>query len=126
VDRIQRDNGSVAGFARWKHLCEIGCVRVGFSNADPYQSTARVASRPAKTQSERDLDLPEAAGWRAEGRASGMSGAARSDRRETCGGAVAVAVCNLPTTPPFAPNGFVSGRSEGSIAIIGGECDVCN
>jgi hypothetical protein len=114
----------------------MGGVRTGSSNADANQlfHRSRVSSScsismadSARSQSERGLDSAERSpSGEPEARASGKSGAARSDRRETCGGAVAVAVCNLPTTPPFAPNGFVSGRSEGSIAIIGGECDVCN
>ena len=37
-------------------------------------------------KSEGDLDLPEAAGRRAEGRASGKSAAQRSEQRETSGG----------------------------------------
>jgi len=56
---------------------------------DPWLLTACGASR-VRSQSERGLDLaespPKGGG---EARASGKSGAARSDRRETSGGAVA-------------------------------------
>ena len=48
-----------------------GYVRVGFSNANTNQFTA-TPTDSARSQSERDLDLPEAAGRRAEGRVRGM------------------------------------------------------
>ena len=67
------------------HL-EGGYVRTGFSNSHAIQFSALEPTGSSRSQSERDLDLPEAAGRRAEGRASGKSDGTRSDRRETsCG-----------------------------------------
>jgi len=88
---------SLAGTARAGHL-DRGVVRTGSSNADPNQFSATAATGSSRSQSERDLAVPEAGGSRAEGRASGKSGAARSDRRETSGGAVCcgAAGCRRP------------------------------
>ena len=72
------------------HLCGRGCVRVSSSCAEDYRFTARAATGSSRAQSERDLAVPEAAGRRAEGRASGKSDGTRSDRPETSGGVVAV------------------------------------
>lgn len=72
-----------------------GSVRTGSSNADPIQfchrksvgcSSISAPTDSPKSQSEGDLAVPEAAERRAEGRPSGKSGAARSDRRETSSG----------------------------------------
>ena len=62
-----------------------GVVRTGSSNAEAIDSNAPTTGA-SRSQSERDLDLPEAAGRRAEGRASGKSDGTRSDRSETSGG----------------------------------------
>ena len=94
-----------------------------------YWLAMRLATGSARSQSERDLDLPVAAGRRAEGRASGKSGAARSDRRETSGGAVAVeagAVCNLRHTPAPLVTAVAHGLFEGCTCEIGGESNVGN
>jgi len=72
------------------HLCGRGCVRVSSSCAEDYRFTARAATGSSRAQSERDLAVPEAAGRRVEGRASGKSDGTRSDRSETSGGAVSV------------------------------------
>ena len=66
------------------------CVRTGSSNADPNQFSAPAAAGSSRSQSERDLAVPEAGGSRAEGRASGKSDGKRSDRSKTSGGAVSV------------------------------------
>jgi len=68
-----------------------GSVRTGSSDADPIEFCPTSQRLPllgrSRAQSERGLDSAE---WSPEGdpeaRASGKSGAARSDRRETSGG----------------------------------------
>lgn len=83
-DDSHRGSGSAAGIARWD-TCGKVVVRASFSNADAIHLFATTTGG-AFPQSERDLDLPEAAGRRAEGRASGKSAAQRSEQRETsCG-----------------------------------------
>jgi len=88
------DNRELAGIETPTQFT-FQCVRVGYSVTESIQFSALSAScsfsistptGAAFTQSERDLDLPEAAVRRAEGRASGKSDGTRSDRRETCGG----------------------------------------
>lgn len=108
-------------------------VRTCSSYADPNQfcplsqicvSAIALASSPG-TQSEGDLAVPEAAGRRAEGRPSGKSGAARSDRRETSGGVVrGGAVRNLHTTPLRGVNGGDDGLVSRCTSRIGGESSV--
>ena len=85
-DESHRGNGSVAGFARWDS-CGKGIVRTGSSCAEAIDSNAPTTGA-SRSQSERDLAVREAAGRRAERRASGKSDGKRSDRRETSGGAV--------------------------------------
>ena len=58
-----------------------GEVRVSFSYAERIQITATSCNQRSYGKSERDLDLPEAAGRRAEGRASGKS--ERSERNDS-------------------------------------------
>ena len=85
--------GRVLSLAGWSRpmISLVGSVRTSSSNADNIDSFATQSSvnsvtvlyTAAFTQSEGDLAVPEAGGSRAEGRPSGKSGAARSDRRET-------------------------------------------
>jgi len=96
-DRSDEPTGrlSLAGWARPVGHLEGVHVRTGSSNADAIQFCHRTsddsfsispATGVAFSQSERDLAVPEAAGRRAEGRASGKSDGKRSDRSETsCG-----------------------------------------
>jgi len=100
-DESHRGHGSLAGFAPAEHLCGIRFVRTGSSCAEAIEfcHRQRVGSfsisrttGATRVQSERDLDLPEAAGRRAEGRASGKSAAQRSEQRETSCGWRGVAV----------------------------------
>jgi len=99
-DDSHRGHGSLTGIAPAGHLW-IGCVRTGSSCAEAIEfcHRQRVGSfsisrttGATRVQSERDLDLPEAAGRRAEGRASGKSAAQRSEQRETSCGWRGVAV----------------------------------
>jgi len=55
-------------------------VRVGFSYVERNQITVASCNQRSYGKSERGLDLPEAAGRRAEGRASGKS--ERSERND--------------------------------------------
>ena len=84
-DDSHRGVGSVAGIAQWDTLGKV-VVRTDSSNADAIQFCATTTGT-VRSQSERDLDLPEPRGS-GEGRASGKSDGKRSDRRETSGGAV--------------------------------------
>ena len=85
-DDSRSGSASLAGTARAGHRGR--CVRTGSSCAERIDSNAPAATGRSRSQSEGDLDLPEAAGRRAEGRPSGKSDGKRSDRRETTGGAV--------------------------------------
>jgi len=91
-----------------------------------YWSAMRLATGPARSQSERDLVVPEAAGRRAEGRASGIrrpEGAERvAVRWRSRGGAV----CNLRHTPAPLVTAVAHGLFEGCTCEIGGESNVGN
>ena len=79
---------SVAGWARPVDSL-VGSVRTCPSNADRNQSNATTTGT-ARSQSEGDLAVREAAERRAERRPSGKSAAKRSEARQTGGGAEAV------------------------------------
>ena len=86
-DRSDEPTGHTLWQARPVGLCDGSDVRTDSSCAEAIDSNATTTGA-SRSQSEGDLDLPEAAGRRAEGRPSGKSDGKRSDRRETSGGAV--------------------------------------
>ncbi len=88
---------SIGGFCLFQALRLVNCsgannypAAVGRFQNHPVAVCRLLVSPEQLTygKSERDLDLPEAAGRRSEGRASGKSDGTRSDRSETSGGVV--------------------------------------